>query len=433
MSESKSKSWLQRLKDESWEAELLVSAVAIYGIFQSFAFVDHFINFLINKLSESQYLIGYFIAFTGLLAFSILATMFVIHFILRSYWIGLVGLNSVFPDYSLKDSAYSETYTKKMMLYLPKLTNSIEKIDELCSVIFSVAFTLLGIYMYVAATSTLYLFLFNMLKDVVPSELLFIPLVIITLTLLLQSLLNIIANIKKFKSNVRIQNLFFQTVKVGSLLIWGPMAKNFLQVSMIFGSNFKRKKNIVVLVLLFFITGAGLSGFQAQKTNLFYLLRSFKTEDHTKGSPYFYASNNQNRTFLLAPEIDSDIVNGQVIKLFIPIFDNELSDFEKICGIEKSGISSKKEDTEIQFLREAYLSCYQENHLLHIDGKKISPQFVKYDHQTTGQFGILGYLNLDGLENGPHSLRITKKNGAKSKKQWDIAFYYYESPYKILA
>jgi hypothetical protein len=32
--------WLQRLKDESWEAELLVSAIAIFGTFQLFALVE---------------------------------------------------------------------------------------------------------------------------------------------------------------------------------------------------------------------------------------------------------------------------------------------------------------------------------------------------------------------------------------------------------
>ena len=28
--------WLQRLKDESWEAELLVSAIAVFGTYQLF-------------------------------------------------------------------------------------------------------------------------------------------------------------------------------------------------------------------------------------------------------------------------------------------------------------------------------------------------------------------------------------------------------------
>jgi len=34
-----SKNWLQRLKDESWEAELLVSAIAIFGTFQLFGII----------------------------------------------------------------------------------------------------------------------------------------------------------------------------------------------------------------------------------------------------------------------------------------------------------------------------------------------------------------------------------------------------------
>ena len=34
-----SKGWLQRLKEESWEAELLVSAIAIFGTFQLFAVI----------------------------------------------------------------------------------------------------------------------------------------------------------------------------------------------------------------------------------------------------------------------------------------------------------------------------------------------------------------------------------------------------------
>lgn len=66
--------------------------------------------------------------------------MFVIHF-LRAYWIGLVGLNSVFPDYSIEDSVYSKIYTEKILSILPKLEDSIKKVDELCSVIFSAAFT----------------------------------------------------------------------------------------------------------------------------------------------------------------------------------------------------------------------------------------------------------------------------------------------------
>jgi hypothetical protein len=56
----------------------------------------------------------------GLLAVSILSAMFIIHFILRAYWVGLVGLNSVFPDYCLKDSVHSEFCSENCFSVLVK-------------------------------------------------------------------------------------------------------------------------------------------------------------------------------------------------------------------------------------------------------------------------------------------------------------------------
>ena len=40
------RSWLERLKDESWEAELLVSAIAIFGTFQLFDAINWITNTL---------------------------------------------------------------------------------------------------------------------------------------------------------------------------------------------------------------------------------------------------------------------------------------------------------------------------------------------------------------------------------------------------
>ncbi|HOY13253.1 MAG TPA: hypothetical protein PLY70_08935 [Saprospiraceae bacterium] len=66
-----SQHWLQRLKEESWEAELLVSAIAIYGTFQLFKGINWATNVFIDRLPPSQYLVAYFIVFIGLLAISI--------------------------------------------------------------------------------------------------------------------------------------------------------------------------------------------------------------------------------------------------------------------------------------------------------------------------------------------------------------------------
>lgn len=48
-SNTEAKGWLQRLKDESWEAELLVSAIAIFGSFKLFDIIGWIANFLDRK------------------------------------------------------------------------------------------------------------------------------------------------------------------------------------------------------------------------------------------------------------------------------------------------------------------------------------------------------------------------------------------------
>lgn len=232
-------SWLQRLKDESWEAELLVSAVAIFAILQSFDLLDWMIAIFIDYLNPGQYNIGYMIVVCGFLAIGILAAMFAIHFMISL--LDRPGrLNSVFPDYSLEDSAYSPIYTRKILEHLPKLKDSIHKVDELCSVIFAAAFSLMLIYSYITLSATLYLILFNVLYDYMPAGwewLLFLPLVLCLSILAFGILLSIPANLKKFRHHEKIQHAYFLYAKYAGYMTYGPLYKSVNQITMTFGSK----------------------------------------------------------------------------------------------------------------------------------------------------------------------------------------------------
>ncbi|CAL2078393.1 conserved membrane protein of unknown function [Tenacibaculum sp. 190524A02b] len=409
------KSWLQRLKDESWEAELLVSAIAIFGTFQLFHIIDWWANSLIDVLNPSQYKIGYFIVFFGLIAISILASMFIIHFFLRAYWIGLVGLNSVFPDYSIEDSAYSKIYTEKILTILPKLKDSIEKVDELCSVIFSVAFTFLLMYSYVAISSSLYLLIYNLLSQYIPSQILLIPAYLALGLLIVQLFFSIIANLKQNKNNRKLQIINFRIVRIVSIISYGPLYKSILQVSMIFGSNFKKKKSIVYLIFLFLAAGIVLSSYKIKNTNILYLINKDIYFDNTKTYATYYKSNNKNNTFLLTPEIESDIIDKNIIKVFIPIFNHERKQREEIC-------SPFNEDSKID-QKEAYLKCYHAYNFVYLNDEKVSVDFLKYYHPRTNQFGIIGYVPLTKTKTGRNILEIRKYFGESTTTKWSIPFY----------
>lgn len=414
--------WLQRLKDESWEAELLVSAIAIFGTVQLFNLIDWVTNKYIDLLPIEQYMYGYFIVFMGLLAVSILVSMFVIHFFLRAYWIGLVGLNSVFPEYGLEDSAYSKIYTEKILEILPRQEDTIQKVDELCSVIFSAAFTILLIYAYLAVSMSMYILIYNVLLEYVPSNILLIPAILIGVLLVVQTMFGIVGNLKRFKNNVAVQTWMFKVVRVGSMVTYGPLYKNLLQVSMVFGSNFKKKKSLVALVLLFFISGMCVAVVKVIDTNIFYLIKQdvyYTDQMHLS----YYHEQNPDNSFLITPQIQSEIIESKPVKLFIPVFSNESQYQMEKCGSFMDDENLPRDENKMKS-RRFNLECYDKYHTVKLNGQTLSIDFLKKYHQTSEQFGIVGFIDKERLLKGKNTIEVTKTLGDVRKYHWTIPFYF---------
>jgi len=409
--EKKDQSWLKRLKEESWEAELLISTVAIFGSLQLFDLIDWATVVAFNRLPPYQYVIGYFIIFTSLMAISILTTMFITHFLLRAYWVGLVGLNSVFPDYSVEDSAYSEIYTRKMLGILPKLKKTIRDVDELSSVIFSAAFFMLIMYVYLSLSICVLLILYNFLISYVSQTILFIPLGILGVLFLFVFLIMILANFKKFKQNERIQGWYFNSVKWSSLILMGPLYKYQLQISMTFGTNFKKKKSLSGLTI--FIIGMGfiITIVQFGKSKLPAIVKYEATLDNTRTHSEFYANRNDGHEFLMAPQIDEDIVQSDIVRLFIPIYSYERSRVEDICG-------EKPDDKEEH--KKWFLDCYSFYNHVFLNNVKVQPNFLKYRQPETDQFGIIAYVDLLGSDRGNNVIKVVKN--MEEPLEWEIPF-----------
>ena len=415
-------SWLQRLKDESWEAELLISAVAIFGTLELFKGVDWVVNLFIDSLQPDQYLVGYAIAFGGLLAISILTTMFVIHFSLRAYWVGLVGLNSVFPDYGLEDSVYSKIYTEKMLGILPKLKNTVQQVDEICSVIYSAAFFMLLIYLYLSLVASLYLFLFNTLSPYVNGHILLIPVYLIIIMLVLQMILGTVANLKAYKQNKKMQLWYFHISKWGSILAYGPLYKQLMQIAMTFASNFRKKKSLVGLTITFIVIGFIITMIQFENSKMPYLVNQEFYFDDTRVHHGYYASKTTAKEFLLGPQIESDIIDKNIIPLFIPVYKHERKQYQPVCGEFEKNDSQ----TLLEQRRERsawYLNCYHTYHQVFLNGKKVDTDFMKYELPVTNQFGLLNYINLEGAKEGKNTIKVIKDIG-DNPYEWTIPFQY---------
>jgi hypothetical protein len=94
MSERKIPDWLKNLQENSWELELLISGGAIFSLFQvSDLFLDSVDVLRVMAMMPGTSII----MMVGMIAIKTLTLGFIIHLVLRAYWLALVCINYVYP------------------------------------------------------------------------------------------------------------------------------------------------------------------------------------------------------------------------------------------------------------------------------------------------------------------------------------------------
>lgn len=133
--------WLQILEAESWQAEMLVSGVAIYGSLLLPDLIRQLIDKALLWLPEGALNICYFIFWYLTICASLLIVAFNLHFVLRALWIGMIGLVSVFPNGINRDTDYhSEHFLQQLWEEFPDVNDFNRRLDDFCSLIFGTTF-----------------------------------------------------------------------------------------------------------------------------------------------------------------------------------------------------------------------------------------------------------------------------------------------------
>ncbi|HRH34892.1 MAG TPA: hypothetical protein PKY12_07520 [Catalimonadaceae bacterium] len=87
--------WLQNLQENSWEIELLISGGAVFTLLQ---FPEIFMNFIRTAKISSDIPGTSLIMIMGMAGIKILTNGFILHLLLRSYWLAMVCLNYIYPQ-----------------------------------------------------------------------------------------------------------------------------------------------------------------------------------------------------------------------------------------------------------------------------------------------------------------------------------------------
>ena len=139
--------WLRRLERESWQAELIISGAAIIGTLQLPGLLEQFQHYLLLNYERDALALWFFATSYWALFVYGLVFVFIYHFIVRALWVGLVGLNSVYPQGIVDNPFASKDYQDKVRAEYGDVDGFIARLDQTASGIFGTGFAFAGLFL----------------------------------------------------------------------------------------------------------------------------------------------------------------------------------------------------------------------------------------------------------------------------------------------
>ncbi len=432
----KTPKWLRALEAQSWQAELLISGVIIAGLLQ---LPDTFLKFGEPYILESSELgFGFLSLATTYVyaALSALVLFFGYHFILRTIWIALLGLNSVFPKgINIESKAGAgPKYWEKAKEEYPNLSTYNQQLDQQCSTIFSsvtlitiMSLSLAAVILIAYQIFRLSISVFPFLEDYVVQIGGGLYLLFMVFTFGLQHLA------KKQPDNKRIASVYEKYGKIaGSIFSLHFFRKPVNYITGILISNSTSKYALVLPGII-----SGFMGFYAARTiNENPIYDNFGAERYctfngkTDRTFYFnYEDQCKDNQRIFTPIIPSDVIEGSVLKVFIPTIEREKAkmDLGKLSFIKKVKGGQPLRDS----IRQANLQIYQDFNQIFINDEVYTTSDIQYyTHPNAGEKGVLIYLNTHDFKAGKNILEIRKDYFSKKEKQKIVRIpFYFEGNY----
>lgn len=163
------KKWLDKLQEESWNLELIISGFSIFGLFKAKAFLDTQSLFFDANDNLPDSLMTVAMLFFGLIYASVLISIgfLLLHVFLRALWIGAIGFRSVSGEIDYPKLNYNAKITNYLKKKLGSFDDYILKLEKASSLIFGYTFLLILIL-----CSVLFYFLFFYIVSRISNQLL---------------------------------------------------------------------------------------------------------------------------------------------------------------------------------------------------------------------------------------------------------------------
>lgn len=431
---SKLSKWLEILQQESWQLELIISGFAIFLILGIYEPLQD-LRFKINLLSASEGSYGLLRLPHTLLQWVWFALIINLttHVLFRGLWISTVGLRYVSGDVDFEELKLKSPFNEFLQRRIISFDHYIERLEKICSVIFS--FTFLIIFIIIS----LGLFFFSLLSfyyllSLLPKSFMMVTSmvqVLVTIIVLLGGLIYFIdfLTLGWLKRSKWFAPIYFPFYR---LLGWMTFASVYRPIYYnLIDNKFGRWLGYflvpyIVLIAIAISIKIETHGFIPNRSDAYNL------------NHYYYDDQRDSRSASNAASIPSKFVENGYLELFMPL--NPRRD-DRAIGVLCPGLRpAKKTGFRVGNIGSAFSKpfesspldsisdCLNQFHQIYIDDSLYTEtKFLFYEHPIRKKKGLLTILDINHLDRGEHYIKSMTYTFEERVKQDTI--YLEESSY----
>jgi hypothetical protein len=322
---------LRELTAQSWNLELAISGVAMFAILQLPDALDMVFDYLrFNAMSHTTGVQ----AMMPSLAYSVIKVMcyvlfgaFMANFVMRAFWVGLVGLLAVYPSGIHYDRIpFSTPYAQKRLAEdLGPLEGYILRLDQRCNIVFAVAFLFVFFLIFITVGYVVTFLGYAVVRPLLPVETR--QTIKLALNVLggVYFLVSMILIIPKVKAHPIGEKLHYRVVSLNRLM-YGGLYKPLTFILNTFYSHIPRLKLLLtamLMMLAFFVLFmvefmADMSRADSRLSNAFTIRHLYTARvDSRYVNPTAYDNQRVEGESVVVASIQADVVREPFIRLYV--------------------------------------------------------------------------------------------------------------------
>ncbi|QCK16541.1 hypothetical protein [Mangrovivirga cuniculi] len=397
--EFKVPAWLKRIQEASWEPEILISGIVLFGLFKIYPLIGD-LNYFLEMNSSKMFSNGTVNeVFTSILKFAniILIIGFLSHILLRSVWAAFVGLSYVYKS-GIKYQKLN--YPDKYLRLVEKsgdYRRQIIALEKVCSVIFAFSFL---VFMWLVGLSVFFLIIasgIGIFQTIFPGNYDYSVLNYTLITFFIIVFIDFISlgGLRKIPYTNKV---YYPIHLVASWL-----TLSFLYRNIYYGLITNHKKWVISLILIIFSLAAFFS-VQSLNSKGFVLGRAIAlvpTDEKYRLDENQYRSEVDDGVYSKYMHIGDYVVEEDYLELFIV----HTSRYEQNWIFPACDYEKFKENPDIN-PDSLKMNCLEKFYGVALDGKLLEDDFVYQRRSQTGQDGLLSIVDISHLKKGKHKLEL---------------------------